>query len=135
MKTLQNNFTTPEQSKRLLELGVPTDSADCYWTEFPLYEGKFHGYEHKPQWLYDDEKFSKLQSYCKTRILPCWSVGRLMEILDICELRIHPDTSAEEYPSTATIMDKLSISYVEFLVRTIQIAKKARVLDFSELEE
>ena len=30
MKKLQNNFTTPEQSKRLLELGVPADSADCY---------------------------------------------------------------------------------------------------------
>lgn len=31
MKTLQNNFTTPEQSKRLLEVGVPADSADFYW--------------------------------------------------------------------------------------------------------
>ena len=31
MKQLQNNFTTPEQSKRLLELDVPADSADCYW--------------------------------------------------------------------------------------------------------
>ena len=31
MKTLQNNFTTPEQSKRLLELGVPADSADIYY--------------------------------------------------------------------------------------------------------
>ena len=30
IKKLQNNFTTPEQSKRLLELGVPADSADCY---------------------------------------------------------------------------------------------------------
>jgi hypothetical protein len=29
MRKLQNNFTTPEQSKRLLELGVPVDSADC----------------------------------------------------------------------------------------------------------
>ena len=29
MVKLQNNFTTPEQSKRLLELGVPADSADC----------------------------------------------------------------------------------------------------------
>lgn len=29
MSKLQNNFTTPEQSKRLLELGVPADSADC----------------------------------------------------------------------------------------------------------
>ena len=30
MKKLQCNFTTPEQSKRLLELGVPADSADCF---------------------------------------------------------------------------------------------------------
>ncbi len=29
MKQLQNNFTSPEQSKRLLELGLPADSADC----------------------------------------------------------------------------------------------------------
>ena len=28
---LQNNYTTPEQSKRLLELGVPRFSADCYY--------------------------------------------------------------------------------------------------------
>ena len=31
MKTLQNNFTTPEQSKRMLELGVPADSADMVY--------------------------------------------------------------------------------------------------------
>ena len=31
MKTLQNNFTTPEQSKKLLELGVPIDSADMFY--------------------------------------------------------------------------------------------------------
>ena len=31
IKKLQNGFTTPEQSKRLLELGVPVDSADCYY--------------------------------------------------------------------------------------------------------
>jgi len=28
MKTLQNDFTTPEQSKRLLELRLPQDSAN-----------------------------------------------------------------------------------------------------------
>lgn len=31
MKKLHNDFTTPEQSKRLLELGVPADSADMLW--------------------------------------------------------------------------------------------------------
>lgn len=34
MKKLQNNYTTPEQSKRLLELGLPADSADCYYRDF-----------------------------------------------------------------------------------------------------
>lgn len=29
MKPLQNNFTTPEQSRRLLAAGLPFDSADC----------------------------------------------------------------------------------------------------------
>ena len=28
---LQNNFTTTEQSKRLLELGVPAWTADCFF--------------------------------------------------------------------------------------------------------
>ena len=27
------NYTTKEQSKRLIELGVPENSADCYYTE------------------------------------------------------------------------------------------------------
>ena len=34
MKQLQNNFTTPEQSKRLLELGVPADSADMFYNKY-----------------------------------------------------------------------------------------------------
>lgn len=33
MKTLQNDFTTPEQSKRLLELGLPADSANMRYRE------------------------------------------------------------------------------------------------------
>ena len=37
MKKLQQNFTTTEQSKRLLELGVPADSADCYFEKCTKY--------------------------------------------------------------------------------------------------
>ena len=32
IKNLQSKFTAPEQSKRLLELGVPAGSADCYYS-------------------------------------------------------------------------------------------------------
>ena len=66
MKTLQSNFTTPEQSKRLLELGVPVDSADCYY--------KMNLYSFKTEMCFTKED-SLLHHYT-----PCWSVGRLIEI-------------------------------------------------------
>lgn len=40
IKKLQNNFTTPEQSKRLLKLGVPADSADCGIVEDIMHGGR-----------------------------------------------------------------------------------------------
>ena len=77
MKTLQSNFTTSEQSKQLLELGVPSDSADCYLTRFGIDEG----WEAK---ILNNVKYLEIaisnQKYC----LPCWSVGRLIEIAKIC---------------------------------------------------
>ena len=75
MKKLQNNFTTPEQSKRLLELGVPADSADCYW--FDERDIMFLKDE-----LYSDE--AKDGEWVRaTDYTPCWSVGRLIEIMNI----------------------------------------------------
>lgn len=66
MKQLQNNFTTPEQSRRLLELGVPAGSADMYYftqdSDIPLY-----------------------QLGNGVPLYPSWSVGRLIEILRICQ--------------------------------------------------
>lgn len=73
MIKLQNNFTTPEQSKRLLELGVPVDSADMYYKHTML----------APYIFIDGVLFSE---YTKVEdIEPCWSVGRLIEILRICQ--------------------------------------------------
>ena len=135
MKTLQNNFTTPKQSKRLLELGVPADSADCYWTEFPLYEGKFRGYEHKPQWLYDDEKFSKLQSYCKTRILACWSVGRLMEIYLMCVKEpTTPEVIGCEIDFSLTSGVEVP-DLVHYIITWLEYYVEKKQADFSELEK
>ena len=79
MKKLQNNFTTPEQSKRLLESGVPADSADCVLVRnlyFPIGE-----YEIKVL----NGKYSRfIEMHDTWEILPCWSVGRLLEIEKIC---------------------------------------------------
>lgn len=72
MKTLQSNFTTPEQSNRLLELGVPADSADCIFTRYSKYE------KWKRRFIEDvvgEQLFCNQDFY-----FPCWSVGRLIEI-------------------------------------------------------
>lgn len=107
MKTLQNNFTTPEQSKRLLELGVPADSADCYYNTLA----------EKPYVLSD--------LYSKTNFLepqpPCWTVGRLMEIYDICVIN-----------STGNWADYTTrLNYVNYLVSCFETSN----FDFSKLEE
>lgn len=74
-KKLQRDFTTQEQSLRLLELGVPADSANCTLKK-RIEDGGYSVY-----WIAYIEDFIgpvKVDS-----ILPCWSVGRLIEILEI----------------------------------------------------
>ncbi len=75
MKTLQNNFTTPEQSKRLLELGLPADSADCGIVEDIMHGGQEILRIPYTRWCKGYENIST----------PCWSVGRLLEIMLICD--------------------------------------------------
>ena len=84
MKKLQNNFTTPEQSKRLLGLGVPADSADC--AMFP-YDETFKQYELRV--VPFNKIFSTYEIYNEDGTIypgkiPCWSVGRMIEIYNLC---------------------------------------------------
>lgn len=74
MKQLQNNYTTPEQSKRLLELGVPADSADIGIIEDAMCGGIELLRVPYSQWCKGYENIST----------PCWSVGRLIEIELLC---------------------------------------------------
>lgn len=73
-KKAKTSFTTLKQSMRLLELGVPVDSADCYICLNGMTINII------PE---DSPKYSE---YCRdlTYLRPCWSVYRLMEIHDIC---------------------------------------------------
>lgn len=75
MKKLQSNFTTPEQSKRLLELGVPAWTADEYLDE--------NGLRYSLDGVLDVGLY--FQSFPNDT--PCWSVGRLIEIYHICVSR------------------------------------------------
>ena len=114
MKTLQNNFTTPEQPKRLLELGVPADSADCYYTPIDIYGHPIVFYTNKQK------------SFIPER-LPCWSVGRLIEICKICgsyELAKEIYGRALMYLNTA-----------DGCICEMSYEKSKGNLDFSKLEE
>lgn len=80
MKALQSNFTTPEQSKRLLELGLPADSADCYLMR-SRNTATFYPHILFGETYTQKDKFLNVLDY-----LPCWSVGRLIEIAFICSV-------------------------------------------------
>jgi len=107
-KTFNNNFTTPAQSQRLLELGVPADTADCGIVKYLGVEILAVPYS---QWCKEYENIS----------MPCWSVGRLIEIYLRC------------------CRNQLVIKRAEFgvadLVSMLEICHLKGWFDFSKLEE
>ena len=110
-KNLQSYHTTPEQSKRLLELGVPKNSADCYIT-WKL--------DHTPKVnVLDNETYLELLDHISQITIPCWSVGKLQEIFDICN---------EDYIER-------SMSYrIEYMIALFELEKDNDMLNFSKLE-
>ena len=120
MKNLQNNFTTPEQSNRLLELDVPADSADFYYDKD---EVEIDEITH-PYILPFNRKFS---NYNDMFYLPCWSVGRLIEINRICSTL--PD---EEwmFPFWKDQEDN-----IEWAILVMESGVIVGNMDFSKLEE
>ena len=105
MKTIKfdRQVTTPEQSDFLLKLGLPIESADFHFD----WDKNTH-YATVVTFGYD--RFSK----------PCWSSGRLIEILEICTgcpftRTQHPDVLGD------------AVGQVEHMVKEMG-------LDFSKLE-
>lgn len=127
MKKLQNNFTTPEQSKRLLELGVPADSADCYYEPF---DGLIDSDSTRLEIRQNIKELSKNMFKDYQRLLPCWSVGRLIEILLICHIG-----SAAHIDFDKTIYDISCISNTDWAIRVLECAIECEHIDFSKLEE
>ncbi len=122
MKILQNHFTTQEQSKRLLELGVPADSADCYYQNaidariipagrlYKEYTDSLTGLNRKI-WYFK----------------PCWSVGRLIEISIICG--IGDRVPNELYINKYSLVDSL----VENIIFRLERIARVNEIDFSKL--
>ena len=110
MKKLQNNFTTHEQSKRLLELGLPASSADCFYGAI----GFGNGYDKLPN-ICGGAKF------LGTIDMPCWSVGRLIEIIDLI--------------SSCSLTPQFCENYTESLVAELESMVCNNKFDISKLED
>jgi len=121
MKELQRNYTTPEQSQILIELGIPLDSADMYYARM-----KHDDFE-LPKVIWECySKSTNLHPYVFT-YLPCWSVGRLMEIYDTC-------FKYPESRSSWCAITKLSgVPYVNYVLDAFQKAASDNLLDFSKI--
>ena len=124
MVKLQNNFTTSEQSNRLLELGVPVNSADCYTTTN-------NGRAVVLNLLFSEFMENIVAGGINNpdAYLPCWSVGRLIETYELCvgerfERRANPSTL-----QLIPIMEDILEQY------QMRIESIYRHMDFSKLED
>lgn len=122
IKKLQNNFTSVEQSKRLLELGVPADSADCCGQ---ILDGDYSRVCRRET---EKELSNDFFTECDY-IQPCWSVGRLIEIYEKCV-----GERFERHIDPATLLLK---PLLEDVLSQIDEHTKMvyRNIDFSKLEE
>lgn len=109
MKTLQNDLTTIEQSKRLLELGVPNNSANHYYGK----DGKLH-------YIDGTIPYSLLW---ETGCTPCWSVGRLIEISELCYTSL----------SDLDYFIRQKDCNTDYLIKMFELG--ADMMDFLKLEE
>lgn len=116
MKQLQCNFTTTEQSKRLLELGVPADSSDLFYSKFEC-----ETFGNIPTLCYDKKYSDIVPDGYEKDYLPCWSVGRLIEIILLCPLRRNVTISKGYNP-------------IEILINQLVMLREVGT-DFSKLEE
>lgn len=120
MKTLQSNYTTPEQSKILLELGLPADSADCYLNgdSVIMLNGKTFQENYN-----EDLDLARLHLAEYPHYIPCWSVGRLIEINNMC----YTSLVEQEY------YIKMKDCNIDYMVNLFKLA--INIMDFSKLEE
>ena len=127
MRTLQNNFTMPEQSKRLLELGLPAESADCYYTQEKI-EDNVYWFDLHIKREYQPHT-SLHASTIWGEILPCWSVGRLIEICLKCS------TLEQRQVRFLCNSDRDEYSIIDFTIAVLESGITTNQMDFSKLED
>lgn len=103
------SFTTPDQSRRLLELGVEKNSADCYYDMYKMLDDTII----HVMTANEKDIASKTDAFWHVRY-PCWSVGQLIEVLR--EITNHEFGDFHTHLTNIIISDDV----VETLIRGIQ---------------
>lgn len=114
---LQSNFTTIEQGKRLLELGLPANSADLIRIPDAITDNEYIMVRN------EEEPIGELIKN-EPDITPCWSVGRLIEILITCG----DDADIMYFNHKGVTIIEHTIDYIDMYVKRF-------MLDFSKLEQ
>ena len=116
---MKQNFTTPEQSLILLELGLPEKSADCFYNRYTGCTEIVNLYDNS--WAQTDRAFAWCEGF-----VPIWSAGQLLYILKEC---IERDDDKE------VIFMDLAYKQGSIIDLLMDIFKDRPVMDFSKLED
>lgn len=118
MHRLSNDITNIEQSKKLVELGIPIKTSNYY---FPLYPTENGGWK-----LCTDFTFRRnANDEFHPSEIPAWSVGRLIEILEIT-VGV-PWSDKELLGKQGTLLERVLSDF--------EHAVKFNKIDFSKLKE
>lgn len=126
MIELKPLFTTQEQSKTLLELGVPRDTADFKYVPHRTFN--FYFLADPADGLDDSEVFYPNEptfngTGVREEDIPCWSIGRLFQILSICY----------DHPRCTYVLDMSMFPDMESMIGDIEYNVKNGMVDFSKL--
>ena len=121
----KSGFSTIEESKQILALGIPADSADCFYKR---HLGQKDEYFEEPKVLPDGLTFS---SYCGTEngvdedvYVPCWTTGRLAHIYLLCDT--YPYEDGQKYtcpPDIEWLISWIKCSQEDFEENYFDISK------------
>ena len=114
----KSNYTTPEQSKKLLELGLPADSADCY----NVIDSDVYNKDDIRVRQNDYEISSSF--FNNKHYNPCWSVGQIIEIMNVCSICGHVSIHRTDR----------EVTHTEQLIEILQNRINSKTIDFSKLE-
>ncbi len=103
---MNKNYTNYEQTHKLLQLGVAVDSADCVM--FRKWD-----WDNKDEWcinLLGTKKYSEVTKLDGYTTIPCWSLGQLIDIYEVCTGWSFEDNMTE----------RGSMSLVDYVIQEIE---------------